>query len=34
VASGIYVYHVDVPGMGEKIGKMAIFSPNERLDTW
>jgi hypothetical protein len=34
VASGIYVYHVDVPGMGEKIGKMAIFAPNERLDTW
>jgi len=34
VASGIYVYHVDVPNVGEKVGKMAIFAPNERLDTY
>lgn len=34
VASGIYIYHIDVPSLGEKIGKMAIFTPNERLDTW
>lgn len=34
VASGIYVYHVEVPGVGEKIGKIAIFTPNERLDTY
>ncbi|MFZ0391312.1 MAG: hypothetical protein WAN36_12715 [Calditrichia bacterium] len=34
VASGIYVYQVEVPGVGEKIGKLAIFTPNERLDTY
>jgi len=34
VASGIYVYHVEVPGLGNKVGKMAIFAPNERLDTY
>jgi hypothetical protein len=34
VASGIYVFHVDAPGVGEKIGKIAIFAPNERLDTY
>jgi hypothetical protein len=34
VASGIYVFHVEAPGIGEKIGKLAIFSPNERLDTY
>ncbi len=34
VASGIYVYHVDIPDMGEKIGKIAVFTPNERLDTY
>jgi hypothetical protein len=34
VASGVYVYHVEVPGVGEKIGKLAVFTPNERLDTY
>lgn len=34
VASGIYIYHIDVPGVGEKIGKMALFLPQERLDTF
>jgi len=34
IASGIYIYHVDVSGVGEKVGKMAIFAPNERLDTY
>ncbi len=34
VASGIYIFHVDAEGIGEKIGKIAIFTPNERLDTW
>ncbi len=34
VASGIYIYHVDVEDIGEKIGKLAIFAPNERLDTY
>jgi hypothetical protein len=34
VASGIYVFHVEIPGVGEKVGKIAVFSPNERLDTY
>lgn len=34
VSSGIYIYHVDSQDLGEKIGKIAIFTPNERLDTW
>ena len=34
VASGVYVYQVEVKGVGEKIGKLAIFSPQERLDTY
>lgn len=34
VASGIYIYHVDVPSVGEKVGKIAVFTPNERLDTY
>jgi len=34
IASGIYIYHVDVAGIGEKVGKMAVFAPNERLDTY
>ncbi len=34
VASGIYIYHVEIPGIGEKIGKMALFVPQERLDTF
>ncbi len=34
VASGIYVYHVEAPELGTKIGKLAVFTPNERLDTY
>jgi hypothetical protein len=34
VASGIYVYHVDVPQVGQKVGKLAVFTPNERLDAY
>jgi hypothetical protein len=34
VASGIYVYQVEVAGVGEKVGKIAIFTPAERLDTY
>jgi hypothetical protein len=34
VASGVYVYHVATPNLGEKTGKLAVFSPNERLDTY
>ncbi|HKK21512.1 MAG TPA: hypothetical protein VJ983_08575, partial [candidate division Zixibacteria bacterium] len=31
VASGIYIYVVDAPGFGQKIGKMAIFVQQEVL---
>ncbi|MCF7886255.1 MAG: hypothetical protein K9M80_07160 [Candidatus Marinimicrobia bacterium] len=34
VASGVYVYLVKAPGIGEKTGKLAIFAPDERLDTY
>ncbi len=34
VASGIYIYHIEIPNVGEKTGKMAIFMPQERLDTF
>ena len=34
VASGLYIYHIDVPGVGEKIGKLAVFLPQERLDSF
>jgi len=29
VGSGVYVYHVDAPGIGEKIGKIVVYSPDE-----
>ena len=32
VASGMYIILVDAPGIGTKILKMAIFTPEERLD--
>ncbi len=32
VASGIYIYVVDAPGFGTKIGKMAVFTESEVLD--
>jgi len=25
IAYGIYIYHVDAPGIGEKIGKFAVI---------
>ncbi len=31
VASGIYIYVVDAPGYGQKVGKMAIFVEEEVL---
>jgi hypothetical protein len=34
VASGIYVFHVKADGIGEKTGKIALFTPSERLDTY
>ena len=34
VGSGIYVFHVDAPGVGNKIGKVAVFVEKERLNTY
>ena len=34
VASGIYIYVVDAPGYGQKIGKMAIFVQQEVLQIY
>lgn len=34
VGSGIYVYHVDAPGIGTKIGKVAVFVEKERLNNY
>jgi hypothetical protein len=34
VASGIYVYHVEAPGIGEKVGKVTILAPQQRLNTY
>ena len=31
VASGIYIYVVEAPGFGQKIGKMAVFVEDEVL---
>ena len=34
VGSGIYIYHVDAPGIGQKIGKVAILMEKERLNNY
>ena len=34
VASGIYIAYIDAPGIGSEIIKMAIFTPEERLDSY
>jgi hypothetical protein len=34
VASGIYIAYIDAPGIGSKIIKLAIFTPEERLDRY
>jgi hypothetical protein len=34
VASGLYIYHIKIPNVGEKVGKLAVFLPQERLDTF
>jgi hypothetical protein len=34
VGSGIYVFHVEAPGVGSKVGKMAIFMEKERLNNF
>lgn len=32
VASGMYIILIDAPGIGQKILKLAVFTPEERLD--
>jgi hypothetical protein len=34
VASGIYIFHVDAPGIGTHVGKVAIFMEKERLNNF
>ncbi|HEY3250583.1 MAG TPA: hypothetical protein VGK25_05640 [Ignavibacteria bacterium] len=34
VASGMYIALIDAPGIGTKVLKMAIFTPEERIDTF
>ena len=34
VASGLYIAHIEVEGVGEKILKLAVFLPEERLDIY
>jgi hypothetical protein len=34
IASGIYIAFIDAPGIGTKTIKLAIFTPEERLDTF
>jgi hypothetical protein len=34
VASGVYLFHVDAPGVGSKVGKVVIFMEKERLNTF
>jgi len=34
VASGMYIAHIEVEGVGEKILKLAVFMPEERLDIY
>lgn len=34
VASGMYIILVDAPGIGTKVLKLAVFTPQERIDTF
>lgn len=34
VASGVYVYHIDVPGAGSTTGKLVVFMEKERLSNF
>jgi hypothetical protein len=34
VGSGIYIYHVDVPGVGSTVGRIAVFMERERLNNF
>jgi hypothetical protein len=34
IGSGIYVFHVDAPGVGTKVGKVIVFMEKERLNNF
>ncbi len=34
VASGVYVYHIDAPGVGSTYGRLVVFMEKERLNTY
>ncbi len=34
VGSGVYLYHVDVPGVGEHVSRLVIFMEKERLNSF
>ena len=34
IASGIYIAFIDAPGIGTKTIKLAIFTPEERIDSF
>ena len=34
VASGVYIFHVDVAGLGTKTDRLAVFVERERLDSF
>lgn len=34
VGSGVYVYHVDVPNVGEYVGRLVVFMEKERLNSF
>ncbi|HVP37688.1 MAG TPA: hypothetical protein VMS93_00745 [Candidatus Saccharimonadales bacterium] len=34
VASGVYVFHVDAPGVGSTVGKLAVFLEREKINNF
>jgi hypothetical protein len=32
IASGVYIALIDAPGIGDKVVKLAVFTPQERID--
>ena len=32
VGSGVYIYHIDAPGVGSTIGRLVVFMEKERLN--
>jgi hypothetical protein len=34
VGSGVYIFHIDAPGVGTHVGKVAVFMEKERLNVY